>query len=134
MYHKVFHLTAAAIIIVAFAGMSCDKSNPMSPYQPEINNITDNFQFQITAAKNLDHSENYIWRNTGAGASINQSCSNSDGTATLTISDSTGTELYSRNLSDNGTFQSSAGVPGPWIIRVSFTNLDGTINFRAQKL
>ncbi len=119
--------------VVLFA-VSCGKDDPMSPYQPEINNATDNFQFQITAAKNLDHSENYVWRNTGAQATINQSCAITGGSAILTVSDSTGTQVYQRNLADNGTFQTTPGAPGPWIVRVAFTNLDGTINFRAQKL
>ncbi len=106
----------------------------MSPFNPEIANNADNFQFQITGAKNLDHTEIYIWQNTSTRASINQSCAITGGTAAVTISDSTGAVLYTRNLADNGTFQSLEGIAGRWFIRVNFTNLDGTINFRVQKL
>jgi hypothetical protein len=123
-------LISAAVLFAA----SCGKDDPMSPYQPEIANVADNFQFQITAAQNLDHSENYVWRNTGAQATINQSCAITGGTAIVTLSDSTGAQLYQGNLADDGTFQSAVGAPGPWVIRVNFTNLDGTVNFRAQKM
>jgi hypothetical protein len=114
---------------------SCGNNNdPMSPYNPEIINNTNNFEFQITAAENLDHAENYIWRNNGSQATINQSCSITAGRATVFLSDSTGAVLYTGDLTDNGTFQSAAGVAGSWTIRIEFVNLDGTVNFRTQRL
>ena len=123
-----------ALLVASFLAVSCGKDDPMSPYQPEIANITDNFQFQITSAQNLDHSENYVWRNTGSQATINQSCAITGGSAIVSLTDSTGAALYTGNLADDGTFPSAAGVAGPWTIRVIFSHLDGTINFRAQKL
>ena len=131
---KKLQFTLAALAAATLFTVSCGQNDPLSPYQPEINNATDTFEFQITAARNLDHSENYTWRNTGTQATINQACAITGGSATITISDSTGSVLYTRNLADNGTFQSSTGLAGPWTIRVVFSSLDGTINFRAQRL
>jgi len=126
--------SAAAIAVIAVFGFSCGGNDPMSPYNPEIANNTNNFEFQITGASNLDHREDYVWRNTGSIATVDQSCSITGGNAVVTLIDSTGATLYTGNLADNGTFQSSAGMAGPWIVRVVFSNLDGTVNFRAQKL
>jgi len=130
---KALATAISAVVIAAFVGF-CSSDNPLSPYHPEITNETDNFQFQITAAENLDYTTSYSWRNTGDRASINQACAVTGGSATLMISDSTGAMLYTRDLADNGTFHSTSGAPGRWTIRVIFTSLDGTINFRVQKM
>jgi hypothetical protein len=55
------------------------------------------------------------------------------GSATLTIRDASGTQVYTRNLADNGTFLTNAGTSGSWTIQVVLTNMSGTINFRVQK-
>jgi hypothetical protein len=123
-----------AIAALAVFVSSCGSDDPMSPYNPEIANNPNNFEFQITDAANLDHREDYVWTNTGAAATIDQSCAITGGNAVVTLMDSTGATLYTANLADNGTFQSSDGVVGSWTIRVTFTNLDGTVNFRVQKL
>jgi hypothetical protein len=128
-----YGITAFSLLAAVLIGFSCG-DDPMSPFNPEIANNPEDFQFQITAAKNLDRSQDYVWRNPSDRVSINQACSVTGGSALLTLIDSTGATLYTRNLSDNGTFQSAAGVAGPWIIRVSFNNLDGAVNFRVQRL
>jgi hypothetical protein len=57
----------------------------------------------------------------------------SNGTATLMIFDSAGKEVYSRNLSENGTFVTGAGATGGWTIQLVLNNCNGTLNFRAQE-
>ena len=52
---------------------------------------------------------------------------------TLVITDAAGTQVYSRPLSDNGTFVTADGVAGTWTIRVTYSGAAGTVNFRAQK-
>jgi len=42
-------------------------------------------------------------------------------------------QVYSRSLADNGTFSSSAGAAGTWTIRVTYSSVDATVNFRADK-
>ena len=125
---------AALVVLVALGGCGSDKSNPLSPaVQPEIVNDTDSFSFQVTGVQNASTTLDYSWQNTGTVATVNQSASIGSGSATLIIRDAAGTQVYSRSLSDNGTFSSSAGTAGTWTIRVVFSGTSGTINFRSDK-
>lgn len=120
-----------ALIIAAVAALGCNDS--LAPYQPEITNAPDNFQFQITAAKNLTTTREYFWQNSGTVANVDQASAITSGSATLTILDSQGTQVYASSLSVGGSTPTAAGVTGAWTIRVVFTNLNGTINFRTQR-
>lgn len=121
-------LAAAAMMLVA----ACDDES-LAPFQPEIGNATDNFQFQVTALQDVSTTVEYDWTNTGTVANVNQSTSLSAGTATLVIRDAQGTQVYRRNLVENGTFQTSPGTTGRWRIRVELSNASGAVNFRVQK-
>jgi hypothetical protein len=118
------------ILLSLLAGCSKD---PLSPFQPEITNVQDNFQFQATGIKDVTTTKNYNWQNTDTTANVNQSCVITRGSATLTILDADGTQVYSGNLTDNGTFVTTSGTTGTWVIRVELTGLSGTLNFRVQK-
>ena len=121
----------ATLVLTACGGDS--PASPLAPFQPQINNAPDNFQFQATGVANVTWTHDYVWSNSGTGASINQSTTVASGAATVTVFDANGTQVYSQSLSANGTFTTAAGVAGNWTIRVSLTQYDGTINFRAQK-
>ncbi|HEQ98250.1 MAG TPA: T9SS type A sorting domain-containing protein [candidate division Zixibacteria bacterium] len=109
------------------------EDNGLAPYEPEINNALDNFQFQATGMTDVDYSEAFVWVNSGDSATVDQSPSEGlSGTATLIIFDADGTRVYSGDLSDDGTFNTAAGTSGNWIIRVNFANVTGTVNFRVQ--
>lgn len=54
------------------------------------------------------------------------------GSAALQVLDAAGTQVYSRSLTDNGTFETNAGTAGGWRVRVALTNARGTVNFRVQ--
>lgn len=132
--------TLSLLAVVATALPGCGGSNgtpgnnALAPqFQPQVVNSTDDFQFQATGMTGVTQTLNYNWRNTGVQANVNQSCSLTGGTATLVLTDSTGAQVYSRNLADNGTFQSTAGAPSAWAMRIVLTNAVGTINFRSQK-
>jgi len=119
------------MLVVAACG-----DDPLAPFQPEISNLPDNFQFQATGVTNVTTTLEYQWENTGTSANINQSCTVTGGSAILTIFDASTparAQVYSRNLGDNGTFVTSGGTNGTWLIRVTLTGLSGTLNFRAQK-
>ena len=136
-YDRIAPLTrrlAALVVLVAVSACGSDRSNPLSPaVQPEIINNADAFSFQVTGVQNASTTLTYSWQNTGTLATVNQSASISSGSATLVIRDATGAQVYSRSLSDNGTFSSSAGTAGTWTIRVVFSGTSGTINFRSDK-
>lgn len=134
MKSKHFILGALFILaLLAISGCGGSKNNSLAPFQPQINNMPDNFQLQATGVNNVTSTLNYTWQNTGTSANVNQSCVISAGSATLVILDNNGTQVYSNNLSANGTFPTSTGVTGNWTIRVTLTSNSGDLNFRAQK-
>ena len=133
MMRSRFLVVGFLVALGAFVATGCSDS-PVSPgINPEVANLTDTFQFQVTSMANYTQTLSYAWECTGTVANVDQSCAITDGSGTLVLLDANGTQVYSRSLSAGGSMPSSAGVAGTWTIRVSFTSTDGTINFRAQK-
>ncbi len=127
LFHCMAVLAGAALV----AG--CGNS-PVSPgVQPEISNVVDNFQYQVTNIRNYTHEDSYAWQNTGAVANVNQATTITGGSATLVIRDGAGIEVYSRSLAENGSFVSTTGTPRSWTIRVTYASASATVNFRVQK-
>jgi hypothetical protein len=113
--------------------VACD-DEPTSPgIQPEIINVADNFQYQVSNVRNYTGTASYTWQNTGIQATVNQATSVTAGTVFLVLLDADGVEVYSRSLAENGTFHTATGVAGAWTIRVSYTGASATVNFRADK-
>lgn len=127
-------LITLTTFVFLFAGCGGSKNNALAPFQPQINNAPDNFQFQATGIQKVTTTLQYTWQNSGTSATVNQACAITAGTATLVILDASSTQVYSRDLSANGTFATTAGTAGAWTIRVILSNLSGTLNFRVQKV
>ncbi len=128
-------LVAAPLALGSIAACSSTSSNLLGPSnQLQVTDTTDNFQLQATALSNVTQTLSYNWKNTSDSASVNQASTLTGGTAVLTIKDSTGTQLYSANLTNNGTFKTSVGHAGTWMIKVVITGASGAINFRVQKI
>jgi len=122
----------AALLFVGIA--ACDGGNLIGPEnEPEVTNAADNFQWQVSNLSNVSQTLTYTWQNTGTMADVNHATGPSGGSATLTIRDADGTQVYGRGLSDNGTFQTNTGSSGGWTIVVELSGADGTFNFRVQK-
>jgi len=119
------------LYLAVFAVLACNDS--LAPFQPEIANVPDNFQLQATNVQRVTNTFEYTWQNSGTTANVNQATVVAVGTAQLTILDSQGTQVYTRNLAENGTFQTTSGTTGAWKIRMALTNYSGTLNFRVQK-
>lgn len=108
-------------------------SDPLAPFQPEITNAADNFQFQATGLTGVTWSKEYVWENSDVTANVDHSSAITAGTTLLTIRDHNGTQVYSAPLGASGSVTTSAGVAGTnWRIRVQLTNVSGTLNFRVQ--
>jgi hypothetical protein len=123
-----------AILVVVCVALVTACDDTTSPgVQPEISNVVDNFQYQVTDIRNYSHVDNYTWQNTGTTANVNQSTTITGGTATLVILDEDGVQVYSRSLGENGTFVTTAGASGSWTIRVTYAAASATVNFRVQK-
>ncbi len=135
MKPRFFILGACFVLLLAgILGCGGSKNNSLAPFQPQISNAPDNFQLQATGVNNVTSTLTYTWQNTGTSATVNQSCAITGGTATLVILDNNGTQVYTKDLSANGTFTTTAGVTGSWTIRVTLTSNSGDLNFRAQKI
>lgn len=101
--------------------------------QPEIANVTDNFQFQTSSLHAASGTWTYTWQNSGTAATVNQACSITGGTASLVIRNPQGKPVYDRDLADNGTFVTLGGTPGGWTIEVAFDRISApAMNFRVQ--
>jgi len=117
-----------ALTLLLLAG--CGDS--LAPFEPEITNAPDNFQFQATGLSDVTWSQEYVWQNSGATADVDHSSAVTAGTTLLTIRDSTGSQVYASPLLASGSLATLAGTAGSWRITVSLTNVSGTINFRVQ--
>jgi hypothetical protein len=126
-------VVVVALVIVAVAVACGNSTGPLAPFQPQINNAPDNFQFQATGVTNVTWTYTYTWSNTGDSATVNHSTTITGGSATITILNKNGAQLYSQPLKASGTEGMTKGLAGLWTIRVVFTNYSGTVNFRVQK-
>lgn len=122
---------------VALLGASACDDDPAAPpdigVEPEIINDTDAFQFQVSSADGYSGVLIYDWTNTGELANVDQSSAIDPGQATLTLIDAAGTEVYAKDLSEDGSSASSAGIAGAWKVRIECSGLMGNVNFRAEK-
>ena len=125
---RVFAFRVLALLLV----MACG-GDPLAPFQPEIDNRPDSFQFQVTALRGVSVVRAYDWQSSAAAVDVNQATALTAGSATLTIRDDAGAVVYSRALTANGTFQTTAGVPGRWRIELRLDGASGAVNFRVQR-
>lgn len=127
---------AACVAILLLLTAACGGgNNALNPaFQPQVANQADNFQLQATGVKNVTQTLHYMWQNSGTAASINQACAITSGTAVITLRDANSNAVYSADLKANGTFTSLQGTAGAWSIDVALTNVNGSLNFRVQKM
>ena len=128
-------LRHAVLAAGAVALLACgDAANTIGPgNQLQVTNAADDFQWQVSNLDGVDQTLRYTWSNTGDSASVNQATALTGGTATITIRDAGGAQVYTRSLTDNGTYPTITGATGAWQITVRLSNAKGTINFRVQK-
>ncbi|HYD54686.1 MAG TPA: hypothetical protein VEA99_18780 [Gemmatimonadaceae bacterium] len=125
--------TRRSLWLAALALAAACNDDSLAPFEPEIGNAADNFQFQVTALDRVSATPEYEWQNTGTTANVNQSASLSAGSAVVVIRDAQGAQVYRRSLTENGTFQTQAGTAGRWRIRVELAGASGAVNFRVQR-
>lgn len=124
-----------AFAALAIVGLAACSSDPVSPgVQPQITNLVDDFGYQVSDVQNYSSTDNYTWQNTGTGASVDQSTSLTSGSATLILLDGTGAQVYSRSLTESGSFPTTTGTAGNWTIRIVYSStVSQAVNFRVQK-
>lgn len=134
--HRLSRLASCSLLIAVVLVAACgsDPTTPAAPgIQPEIINDPDAFQFQVSAVDGYTGMLTYFWTNTGTMAKVDQSCAVESGQAILTLLDPNGTEVYTQDLSVDGSYPSTEGLAGDWRVRVQFLSTVGTLNFRAEK-
>lgn len=123
-------LLLAALALLAACGDGPTAAPP--GIEPQITNITDAFSYQITSLDNVTGTYDYTWQNTGTLAKVTHaSNAGATGTATLTIRDAAGTQVYSGALATTGEPVSApAGVAGAWTVTVTYLNYSNAqVNF-----
>ena len=124
----------AFLILQAGLGCSSDDTNSITGFEPEVNISADNFQFQVTEASNVSVTLTYPWPNSGQQATINHSTATIEGSASVTLFDADGVQVYSAGLAASANDESDIGTAGTWTVSINLTNFSGTANFRVEKL
>ena len=124
------HYRALCASMALFIGTGCRSS--LAPFQPEVANNPGTFQLQATGVTNVSNTFEYTWQNAKTAANVNQATVVTAGNATLTIFDASSTQVYTKDLSQNGTFTTGTGSAGAWKIRMVLSGYSGTLNFRVQ--
>lgn len=128
-------LTARTMVgaLLLFAAACGDSPTDAPPgIQPQINNLADAFSYQVTSLSNVTGTWDYEWENGGTLAKVTHaSDAGAAGTATVTIRDGAGTQVYSGPFDTSGeTVTSPAGVAGTWMITVTYSDYSNTqVNF-----
>jgi hypothetical protein len=124
-------LRAIGVLALTIALAACDPTRMIGPEnQLEVSNAPGIFEWQVTDLRDVAQTLTYVWQNPGTTANVNQASSVSRGTATLTVRDASGTQVYSRDLAENGTFGTALGPAGNWTVVVTLDGVHGTLNFR----
>ena len=122
--------TLVALALLA----ACDQAIVSEPvYQPQIVNVRNDFAYQVLGLDVFTSEAVYAWQSDGAAATVMQSPNVLTGTATLFIADGSGAQVYQRSLAENGTFTTTAGVPGTWTVRLKFQEASGDATFHLTK-
>ena len=132
--HIATYKTVVIVFCTVLAVAGCSDDQPFSPgVQPEVINNTDTFEFQVSSVTNYTGVWRYDWTTTGTIVDVDQSCAITGGTVILRILDSNGTEVYVRDLTEDGSFTTEAGETGQWKLEVALVAGSGTLNFRTEK-
>ncbi len=120
-------LALAAIVSLA----ACSEESA-SPFSPVVANLSETFELHAAGVDNATATEEYTWSNSGTMANVDQATIVSSGSASLVILDSSGTTVYTRDLSEGGTFFTEEGVSGSWTIRVTVAGYTGDMDFSVE--
>jgi len=126
----------ALVALVLLASCGDDSTAPPPGIQPQITNNPDVFSYQISDLSNVTGTYEYTWQNTGTLAKVTHaSDAGAAGTATVTLKDAAGTQVYSGTLATSGEpLSSPAGVAGAWTVTVTYANYSNTqVNFAVVK-
>jgi hypothetical protein len=120
-------------VLAAFALLAgCDTRVSTEPLQTQVVNLPNDLALQVTGLEAATEQLVYSWQNDSTTASVVQAPTNLTGNALLFILDGAGTQVYQRSLAENGTFTTTAGVPGNWTVRVRLEDVSGAVTLRVK--
>ena len=125
---------AAVTALALVAGCGDDPTAP--GIEPQITNLSDAFSYQVSSIENFSGTHSYTWQNTGTVAKITHaSDAGATGSATLTVRDAAGAQVYSGQLVSSGEpVTDPAGVTGAWTITIVYSGYSNTqVNFAVLK-
>ncbi len=126
-------LRTIGLAVLAMLASACGSDSITDPrFEPEINNVPGSFQLQASGLSRVTQTLSYNWQNSATTANIDQSGVITAGTATLRLRDAGGTVVYTGDLTDTGSFTTSAGAAGTWTIQLVLSGVSGNLNFRVQ--
>lgn len=129
-------LTRAAALPALILVVACGDGPTAPGIQPQITNLADAFSYQVSAIQDFSGTYSYTWQNSGTVAKVTHaSDAGSTGSATLTVRDAAGTQVYSGQLASSGEPSTDpAGVAGAWTITVVYSNYSNSqVNFAVLK-
>jgi hypothetical protein len=121
----------AAIAALAVAAGCANELGPEN--ERTVINVTDQFSYSVLNLDEVNDSERYRWENTGTRAKIDIIQGITRGNALLTVQDAAGTLLYRDDIADDNDAVTEEGVPGTWIIEVSYDGTSGAFDFTVEK-
>lgn len=139
---KLIKQTTIIILLGVLVFPSCSKEiteeNP-GVFNPEIVNLVGNFELHATDVSNVSENLEYLWINTGSKAvpevkaNIDNSSGFDKGSATIKIFDAHEKEVFSGDLSENGSSTTSYGFPGTWNIKIALSEVSGDLNIKIEE-
>ena len=126
-----------AVAVTAFLLVGGCGDDPTAPgIEPQISNLSDAFSYQVTSIQGFTGTQSYTWQHTGTVARITHaSDAGATGSATLTVRDAAGTQVYSGQLTTSGEpLSDPVGVAGAWTITLVYADYSNTqVNFGVLK-
>lgn len=132
----VFRMIPVAAVTTLILVTGCGDDPTAPGIEPQITNLSDAFSYQVSSIQNFTGTYSYSWQNTGTIAKITHaSDAGATGSATLTVRDADGTQVYSGQLVSSGEpLTEPAGVAGDWTITIVYSDYSNTqVNFGVLK-
>jgi hypothetical protein len=126
--------TGLALAFALAVSGACDTRIPPVPQlEPQVVNLRNSFAFQAVNLLGVNEDVTYSWQIDGTTATVAQTPTALLGNATVFVTDSRGVQVYQRSLAENGSFVTTAGVPGTWTIRLHFSDASGDVAVQLNK-
>ena len=128
--HRARHVLTSGLALALAVSISgaCDTRIQSVPQlEPQVVNLRNSFNFQAVNLIGVIQEVTYQWQIDGTTATVAQNPTALLGDATVFVTDAKGVQVYQRSLAENGSFTTTAGVPGTWTIRLRFNDASGDV-------